>query len=256
MKELFPPNNWEIEAGAQWIKTTDAGGYGASASSMLFDNYSISQVGTRANIQTGVDLTNYTASNCFLSFDVAYAKYAQNYTDSLEVLVSTDCGVTWTSVYFKGGDDLATAPDETGTFIPANSEWRTDSIDLGSYAGINGVSIRFSNINDYGQRLYIDNVNLSSGTIVSIPTIEETTIDFYPNPATPKGSITVSDGTVGTPIWFRLYDMQGKYIGAKRMQSGERVSLSEWNLTSGAYMLVLQNNKKIISSKLIIAGKR
>ena len=37
--------------------------------------------------------------------------------DRLEVHVSTDCGVTWTSVYNKAGGDLATLPPSQPNYL-------------------------------------------------------------------------------------------------------------------------------------------
>ena len=46
----------------------------------------------------------------WLRFDVTYARYNDVYSDTLEVRVPTDCGTSFTSVYLKAGNMLATAP--------------------------------------------------------------------------------------------------------------------------------------------------
>lgn len=252
----FPPNDWKMGLFAGWIKTTDAGGFGNSTSSMLFDNYSISSVGTAYNIETAIDLTNANASDCQLYFDVAYAKYASNYADTLEVLVSTDCGNSWTSMYYSGGDDLATAPDETTTgFIPTQDQWRKDSIDLSVYAGEPNLSVRFSNINAYGQRLYIDNVNLAFTSNVSIAENELTQLELYPNPITSNGHLQILHSSEsGEILTVSLYTNSGKLLGTKKTNNG--ISLAEWNLAPGAYIVSIQSQKGITQSKLIVAGKQ
>jgi photosystem II stability/assembly factor-like uncharacterized protein len=254
----FPPNGWKINLAAPWIKTTVAGGYGTSQSSMLFDNYVLNQDGIAFNIETAIDLTNAVSSNCFLSFDVAYAKYAVNYADSLEVLVSSDCGSNWNSVYYKGGDDLATAPDETGAaFEPAANEWRTDSIDLGAYAGETNLAIRFSNINDFGQRLYIDNVNLEYTSNLSLNENNPSAIEYYPNPVSPTGLLTLKNGADGSGIIsFALYDNNGKLMGSTKLLSGESVPLGGWKLSSGTYIISIQNDRQVTHSTLIVTGKK
>lgn len=53
-------------------------------------------------------------SNPTLTFDYAYAYYDQTNGsnvayDSLYVAYSLDCGTTWTSLFYEGGTQLATA---------------------------------------------------------------------------------------------------------------------------------------------------
>ena len=76
-----------------------------------------------------------------LTFDVAYARYSATYKDSLIVSVTNDCGSSWNRVYQKGSTILATAPDNTGAFVPTSTQWRTESINLDSYAGQSSLKI-------------------------------------------------------------------------------------------------------------------
>ena len=45
-----------------------------------------------------------------LVFEYAYARYPGVYEDSLQVMISGDCGITWQKLFDKGGVDLQTAP--------------------------------------------------------------------------------------------------------------------------------------------------
>ena len=66
--------------------------------------------------------------NAKLTFDVAHAAYNTSYIDGLEVLVSNDCGATFTSVYSKSGIILATVPTTNTYFTPTAGQWRNDTI--------------------------------------------------------------------------------------------------------------------------------
>ena len=88
-------------------------------------------------------------------------------SDSLAVLVSTDCGQTFSVIYKKGGDILSTAGTAAAYFTPASNQWRTEAVNLNAYAGQQNVLIAFQNINGYGNQLYIDNVNIT-GTLASV----------------------------------------------------------------------------------------
>ncbi len=83
-----------------------------------------------------------TADSAFLSFQVAAAvqtdpSAAGNVWDTLQVLVSTDCGNTYTSLYKKWGNSLITRKTAITTFFCAycSAEWRKDSVDLTAYIG-------------------------------------------------------------------------------------------------------------------------
>jgi PKD repeat protein len=159
-----PPAGWlNVDNGTigdQWMKTSAAGGYGASGNGMMFDNYSWNVPGQKDELVVKrVDLTGYTTAN--LSFDVAYQVY-NGYADSLKILISTDCGASYTSVYSKGGATLSTAGSGANNFTPNAAQWRTDSVNLTPYVGNTGLLIAFQNVNGYGNKLYIDNVNITA----------------------------------------------------------------------------------------------
>ncbi len=157
----------------QWkrMEWPTANAYGLG--SAWFDNYLFSyQSGTRLNKVDMLLTETYDLSNISqlqLNFDLAYAPYAdQNSSrhDSLLVMVSTDCGVSFQPTsYARGGSSLATAPATSEPFSPGSLDWRTESVDLSAYAGIAHIVIGFANKSGLGNRLYLDNINLSSLTL-------------------------------------------------------------------------------------------
>lgn len=158
-----PPVGWKnldgATAGYKWAKTTLAGGYGTSPSSMYFDNYSWNIPGEKDELQSKrFDLSGYSAAQ--LNFDVAYQVFP-GAADSLTILVSTDCGQSFTRLYSKGGTGLSTAGSSQGYFVPNAAQWRTETIDLSAYIGQPGVIIEFENVNYYGNNLFIDNINIT-----------------------------------------------------------------------------------------------
>ncbi len=187
----FPPTNWVSNNinndGMFFVRTAAAGGFGTSTASMKFDNYNNNVAGARDEILTPrINFTGYT--NLQMTFDVAYARYDATYSDSLEVLVSNNCG-TYSQVYIKGGVALSTAPDQTATeFVPSAAQWRTETVSLTTYNGTGSLQVIFRNRGRYGQSYYIDNINIS-GTPASLP---------------PTSAFTASATTVcaGTPVNF------------------------------------------------------
>lgn len=165
----FVPANWISKDanlnGEVWVRNSTLGAYGTSAACAMWDNYTHDEAGARDELQT--PKYNFSSiSTATLTFDVAYARYDAANSDSLAVLVSTDCGVTFTQVYLKGGTTLSTngGIDVSSKFTPTTSQWRNESISLSSYAGQASVMIAFQNRGHYGQPIYLDNINITTAS--------------------------------------------------------------------------------------------
>jgi PKD repeat protein len=197
----FVPTNWSLnnpDAGDTWERTTVTGGYGASSACALFDNYNSNNPGQRDWLITpSYNFTGVTLGR--LKFDHAYRRYNTTTTlyDSLEVMYSTNCGATWTSLWKKGGVSLQTVTTtSTQSFTPSATQWVTDSIDLTTLSAQSNVRFAFININRYGQRLFLDNINLYSATTTPIAP----TADFIGTPTTVVAgqSVTFTNQTTGS----------------------------------------------------------
>ncbi|MDX2173032.1 MAG: PKD domain-containing protein [Bacteroidota bacterium] len=193
----FPPTNWQnYDAGSDGLKWTKNSTVGkASTASLFYDNYNLNSSGVRDEMRTPkYNFMGYT--NIKMYFDVAYARYDATYSDSLAVMVSTDCGITFTQQYLKGGVTLATAPDLTSSlFVPTAAQWRTDTVYLSSYSGNSNVMIALQNRGRYGQGLYIDNINIT-GALAGLPP----TANFAYSSITPCSGQTINFSDLSTNL--------------------------------------------------------
>jgi Pregnancy-associated plasma protein-A/SprB repeat/HYR domain len=176
-----------------WQLDSSVSAFGTGTESALFDNFA----GTPLNNPLGTidalitrhyDLTEY--QNTELHFDLAYAPFSAALTDTLLVMVATDCSQIFNEVVFvKGGETLATAPATQDPFVPSASQWRTESIDLSNYDGATDITLAFVNLSGWGNRLYLDNIRL--GQACSTLTTQMQT--------TASGCTTCDGGAVVTP---------------------------------------------------------
>lgn len=162
----FPPTGWTIvdpNGSGTWTRSSTVGRAPTAGNSLKFDNYNIVSGNDEMRLPKA-DIAAYSSAR--LVFDVAYAPYNSTYYDGLEVLVSTDCGNTFTTVYSKSNTTLATANATTGSFSPTVSQWRSDTVNLTPYVGNSIVWISFRNIGGNGNNIYVDNINITgvSGT--------------------------------------------------------------------------------------------
>jgi len=247
----FVPDGWSREASGNmsWTYQNTVGGFGQSTNSMFVNNYTISQVGEFCDIIAPLNMQNTNASDAVLTFDVAYALYSGAYEDGLEVLISTDCGMTWNSEYNKVGSALATAPNTTTQFEPTATQWRQETVDLTAYTGNENVQVKFRNINAYGQALYVDNINL--GSTLGIEEVSADAMTFYPNPVESNGAVFIKS-VKNSDIKLSLYNLQGKHIGTIFTETNTEIPIQQWSLSTGVYLYNIKSDNKIKKGKLIV----
>jgi PKD repeat protein/photosystem II stability/assembly factor-like uncharacterized protein len=245
-----PQQGWWLKALTpaigEWQLNTSVGGYGNSTQSAMFNNYYTNVQGDATDMRVRVDMTQQQTS--MLRFDVAYAQYNSTYSDTLEVLVSTDCGATFSTVYRKGGAQLGTAPQTTSIFTPDSSQWRTESVSLAAFAGETDLLIAFRDRCYYGQLLYLDNINLSEPLAVAQPQ-STAAVSIYPNPAASGQAISLL-APQGDRVKVELFSGSGKLVHSGRYTSGETIQLPE--LAAGVYVCRISGETYIRHQQLII----
>ena len=204
----FPPTNWllyNLDGNiGTWQRTANAGVLPTAGNAMFFDNYTNDDRGNQDEVWT--PRLNFSGLlNAKLTFDVAHGpRYMTGMLnmDGLEVLVSNDCGATFTSVYSKSGILLATAPPSNAYFTPTTGQWRNDTIDLSQYIAQENIIIAFRNLAEYGNNIYLDNINIIGDPIPLPPTANFT---FSPNSPICAGDSVyfqnTSLGEAGTVDW-------------------------------------------------------
>ncbi len=189
-----------------------------------------------------------------LSFDVAfnYTKYTPpyfsketNFSDSLELQISTDCGNTFQTIYKKGGKELATTAEPMLNplnisqldFNPTNEEWRREIIDLKNYASSLNAIFKINCISGMGGVLNIDNLSFGED-VMSVKQVrrEEKNFTLYPNPASDFISFDLDDVNA-----IEIFDAQGRLV-LQSSQNLDSKSLSVHALQNGLYTLKLIGN--------------
>jgi len=239
---VFPSTNWTIgnpDANITWAKITAAGGFGTSTASAKMNNNPSSDISGESDFiySPFLDLTS-GITPVTLTFDVAYARYSATYKDSLIVSVTSDCGSSWHRVYQKGSTSLATAPDNTGAFVPTSTQWRTETINLDSYAGQSSLKIAFENKSGWGQMLYIDNINITSGPTSIASNDFSSSFNIYPNPGNGLFNVAVNL-TTATDLTIKVLNVIGEIVSVKTLSnvSNEIYNLDLTGEANGMYFV-------------------
>ena len=207
----FPPSGWSVinpDNNITWQRTTLAAATGAASARINAYNY-VSR-GQR-DILVAPRVRTTGSAILRIGFDVAYARYSALDRDSLEVVYSTDCGVTWLPTsYRKAQLELATNGGGivTGSFTPVSSQWRRETVDINLCGAVPSVLVGFRFINNNGQNCYIDNVSLTAAADTVAPVITSCAAPVTVNcaadiPAVNTSSITATDNCPVVTITHR-----------------------------------------------------
>jgi photosystem II stability/assembly factor-like uncharacterized protein len=243
----FVPTGWYLSnesGGGQWSLSSATGGFGNSSKSALFPNYDYDASGNSSDLNIQLNTLNMSQLN--LSFDVAHSQYGGQYTDSLEVLVSTDCGANYTSIYLKGGPTLATAPSSQTNFVPSANQWRTENLNLSAFVNHSKVLIAFRNWGHWGNNIYVDNVNIQSDLGTNEVLLSE--LSIYPNPLKNGELLTLKNCAIDSKI--SVLDAHGKAVFNSILTASSTLKLPR--LAEGNYLLHIENSNKIYNRKLVI----
>lgn len=162
----FPPPGWSlINPGndVTWQRTTPGS---KSNHSIFINNYENNSVGGIDEIELP-KINLATTDPVIISFDLAHKNYPDaDYNDSLQVLVSTDCGASFKAYFNKAGAALSTAgTSNTAYTSPAPSDWKNQKIVIdGALLSSGGIIVKFRNTSDFGNNTFIDNINIKQET--------------------------------------------------------------------------------------------
>ncbi|NNC94140.1 MAG: T9SS type A sorting domain-containing protein [Chitinophagales bacterium] len=233
----FVPQGWTIEnpdGSNTWqLAASVTGASGGSTRATFVDNFTYNASGNEDYfVSMQLDLSgNSTAT---LTFDVAYAQYDNTYSDGMRVEIAPNCNSFSDVVFNKSGSILATVPDQTTAFSPSSSnDWRNETINLDSYAG-SIITIRFVNVNGYGNNLYLDNININGNLLPCLPpqnlnvtniTSSKATLNW--DPVSNATSYVIQGRALNTSSWVNL-----TVSGTSYTASGLAGYAYEWQVRS------------------------
>ncbi|HET9056889.1 MAG TPA: M43 family zinc metalloprotease [Chitinophagaceae bacterium] len=260
----FPPAGWTLsnpDNYITWERTTAASKSGAA--SAFINNFDYSSFEEKDLLITPL-FPVQNVDSTFLTFQLAAATYTDPGSigiplDTLEVLITADCGASFTSVYKKWGKSLVTRADTVNglqtPFIPTASEWRKDSVYLSPYLnGLTNIQVVFKNTTNYENNIYIDDVNLynivvnpilkSKGLLVTPnPFTDRLIVQHYPNPSTLKA--------------IAIYNSLGQLVSQRNFALGSASTYIEFNLSGmqpGLYFVKIFYTDKQVTEKIIKAN--
>ncbi|MRG44893.1 T9SS type A sorting domain-containing protein [Chitinophaga sp. SYP-B3965] len=204
-----------------------------------------------------VDAAN--ADSVFLTFDLAAAIASPagstgNPWDTLEVLLTTDCGKTFIPTgYKKWGAALATKPTPTTEeFIPIPGEWRTETVDLTPLVRNKKFRVAFRNTTNYENNVYIDEINITKKDVNS--TLRDKGILIWPNPFSRQFFVEFSTWPEDL-VGIAIFDAAGRLVYQQQPVThvGNRVTIDLVNGANGVYFVKLFYTQQVRTYKIVKA---
>jgi hypothetical protein len=254
----LPPAAWDIvnpDGGITWQRVTGISKTGSA--SVMINNFDDDVTGEKDDLRLPTVQFSSALDSAFLSFQLAAATYTatntqNNIWDTLEVLVSTDCGQTYSSLYKKWGASLVTRTAATEkTFVPTATEWRKDSIDVSSYIGKGDLLFAFRNTNGYENNIYLDDIHLRTVTIN--PNLKESGFLVTPNPA--RSTITVQFYPQPANLTaVQVFTTTGQKIAEQIIGTGTASNHYTFNLSAfpaGTYYVRVVYTDRVHTKKIV-----
>jgi hypothetical protein len=227
------------------------GGNGNSISSFFWDFYTISNGESSKIVFEKLDFTGQTGNE--LKFTHAHAQYGTS-ADKLKVNISTDCGSTWINVFDKSGAALATAPAHSSNrFWPEINEWVDNVIDLSAYDNEPEVMIAFEAISNYGNTVFIDDINTDFATGVNTLEDNSNTLSIMPNPVV--NNMTVAFTTENAEANITIKNVQGQVVKTvieNTVAGANSIEVNTTDLSAGVYFLSISSETNVSTQRFVI----
>ncbi|HYE54660.1 MAG TPA: choice-of-anchor J domain-containing protein, partial [Chitinophagaceae bacterium] len=257
----FPPTNWtriNQDGLGTWFRTTAASRAGNASAAI--DNYNYNANGSIDDLETPV-LSYNGIDSAYLSFQVSHASYLYPGStglalDTLQVLVTKDCGQTFHVVYNKWGEDLQTVNNPnapvTDLFIPTGpTQWRKETVNLSPILGNAGsVQVIFRAKGNYGNTVLLDDINITTKTLPA--RLRQEGYMIAPNPF--SSSFRIQHYLPPTTLRaMQITNSSGQIVMTQSFNgnASSNINVDMTRFAAGFYTVKLIYDNKVITERVI-----
>ncbi len=250
----FVEDNWVVhnpDNATTW-EIVAANGNGTNNSAAFINGYNYINAGQEDWLISPIlDLSDATAAS--MTFKRSYAE-VDNFNDRLKIFVSTDCGASFNDLLFaKSGNSLAVISSNEPWNPTGPSDWADEFVDLSFYVGEPQFRIAFVFENQFGNNLYLDDIEFFLTNNLNFPTPEENTVQMFPNPSTLSFVNLTFNLEEKTTIQVAISNSQGKVVYERLLPNtlNQTYSLEFPQLANGLYFIKLSGGKINQTEKLL-----
>ena len=251
----FPPDFYQLDNpdfNKTWTLNEDVSHSGAQSIFVRCFNYG--NQNTYDDLVLPIkDFSNFNSP--VLEFYSAYARYDSEDSDTLEVLVSDNCGESFTSIYKGFGTAIQTAGNSTTEFFPTDDQWKLNTFDLSDFVGNDNVTIKIRCINSFENNMYLDDISIKDQvTSIDDEMLNNKSIfSLYPNPAKDEVNIQLYalDIVYGT---IEITNVNGQMLYSKAIYNEKQIQINVDDFTAGIYFVNITSENMNKTEKLMISN--
>jgi len=209
-------------------------------------------------ITPSLDLSQFPSPRLYFRYAYAQLPNSDASLNTLRVMVSSDCGKTWSIRRTLTGSTLATVSAQSATFVPtagSTTQWRQDNVNLSTFASTTNLLVKFSFTAGGGNNIFIDDININSPTGVEEELVIENTLSIFPNPSDGQFDV-VFDLSRPARVSMELTDLSGRMISqlpeGNFFAGSQRLQMNVQGLSSGMYLISLVTDGRKITRKVFI----
>lgn len=186
-----------------------------------------------------------------LSYRYAFARRTNSNNDRLTVMVSNNCGETWSiRQNLRGSTNLPTAPNTTAAFVPNGpGQWGYSEVtNISNSFHVGNFRFKFEFESNGGNTVYLDDINLN-GAQVGLEELlgEGDALMVVPNPASGEARAVIQLAR-GGEVRVQLLDVLGRSLrelhNGNMAQGQHRVELPVNELPQGMYFIRVQQGDR------------
>jgi len=212
-------------------------------------------------VSPSLDLSNTSKASMF--FDLAahqtdavtagYDAQAEAAKDSIKVLISTDCGETYSAKVFEASVSSFVSSGTSPT--PSSiASWHRNFIDLSTYAGQQNVRIAFVFRKSVSKSVFLDNIEMFlSDDPAPLSTEQAPFIVYGTDPASPQDFYITFNLSERQPVKYRIVDVTGKAIISQEWDDVLNQTYHlEPSVSGGMYVLQLYIGQEHYATKIFL----
>lgn len=182
------------------------------------------------------DFSNVINANLTFHWSLSYS-YAVDPSDNYDLIlkVTNNGGFSWTNIW-----------DESMVGVFENWVYYEENVDLSNYQGEENIQFAFNYVGTDGAAAYIDEIRMDV-SVGNDEKLAESLLNIYPNPFDNFVNIE-SDNTINR---ISLFNILGKKVYEEIFLSTHFYTVNMLDLPKGTYMIQIETNESVLSSKLI-----
>ena len=191
-----------------------------------------------------------------MKFKASYAKNSV-FNDQLQVVVAEGCDGFFDRVLQTYNSDNLSVTNSVSFWEPqSRNDWKELSIDLNEFAGKNDIRVAFKAVNDFGNNLYIDDIEFYTTSTDKLVTVAQNSFTLYPNPAFDGQFQLAFNTSERQEVIVRIFDQLGKELLMTQFPNTLNQTYY-YNLAhqpAGIYYIYAQGKDFVRSKKLLIGN--